>query len=746
MFGTMSKRTCYILFLACALGGGVRAAEQGDSQGAETTQPLAAVVAMPAAQIDRGAEVRVRGVVTYLFGDGSACAIQDSSAGLWCTLPGQVSDEARSAIAVGAEIEVTGAMNRGGFSPLLLGSEVRVLGQAELPTPIAGDINRLFAAGDHCQRVELIGRLQGYRKLADAWNMVIEASGRRLVVRMSQAMLDADLGDFIDSKVRIVGVVGDVRNTRGEFLRPALHVGRAEDFRIVEPARSDPFLGEPVPLESIGQFRSQPVYDRRLLTAGVVTLSVPGEFFYLQQGLAGVRMETARLEPLAVGDRIHVAGFLDMERQIGGLTEVVFRRVPDDSAAVGPEPLKMTPTEVLAVNATARRLGRMARPGNYHGCLISFPASLKEVRPPKDGWCQLMLDDGASLQTALLPGSEYERMTGIQVGSRIDVTGVIEISFRAEPGLTAVADPVVTGVDVLLRSAGDIVVVRSPPWWTSPRLLAALTTSAVISIAACAWVFLLRRQVAIQAARLSEEIASRREAAAEYEITLRERARLAANLHDTILQTVTGIGFQLKAGLTHHEASGAGASRLSDHVQFARRMVEHATAQLRGTVWSLKSLPLDGATFRESLAALLERLGDGQEVRVSLEVKEGMQAIPDDVAGSLLLVIQEAVHNALTHAHASLIEVLVDCPPPEGGVRVVIRDDGDGFDPGARGGPGTGHFGVQGMRERMERLGGTLVVTSRPGRGTMVRALIAAAPLMAGRVAGRTGEAERSPA
>ena len=153
-------------------------------------------------------------------------------------------------------------------------------------------------------------------------------------------------------------------------------------------------------------------------------------------------------------------------------------------------------------------------------------------------------------------------------------------------------------------------------------------------------------------------------------------------------------------------------------------MIDHATSQLRGTVWSLRSLPLDGRSFSESLAAFVHRLGAGREARIGLSVGGAVDDVPDIVAGNLLLVIQEAVHNALMHGDPQEVAVRVNCGP-SGSVSVEIRDDGSGFDLPTRAGPSSGHFGLEGMRERMERLHGTLSVESRPGGGTTVRASIA---------------------
>jgi signal transduction histidine kinase len=95
--------------------------------------------------------------------------------------------------------------------------------------------------------------------------------------------------------------------------------------------------------------------------------------------------------------------------------------------------------------------------------------------------------------------------------------------------------------------------------------------------------------------------------------------------------------------------------------------------------------------------------------------------LPNFVAGNLLLVAQEAISNAIRHAAATAIDVDVAFAA-DGGLTLVVRDDGRGFVPGTEAGPAQGHFGLQGMRERIERLGGTFTVETAPGAGTTVTA------------------------
>jgi signal transduction histidine kinase len=252
-------------------------------------------------------------------------------------------------------------------------------------------------------------------------------------------------------------------------------------------------------------------------------------------------------------------------------------------------------------------------------------------------------------------------------------------------------------------------------------LLAVLGIVGVVLVTALGWALTLRRQLVAQTRLLASEMRSRRDAALEFEATLRERNRLAANLHDTLQQTIGGIGFQLDACASAGDGKGFDVNR---HLTVARRMVDHAATELQGSVWAMRSLPLDGKPFGEALRGLVSRVAEGHDVLLSVRTEGPFGDVPEFVSGTVLLLVQESLHNALKHGSPKTIEVTVTDDPSLGTLRAVVSDDGRGFVVRAAAGPHDGHFGIQGMRDRAEKLGGHLSVRSRPGGGTTVEAIV----------------------
>ena len=677
-------------------------------------QSIAAVKAVPHDTAAPGMPVRIRGVITWWAGDYKGGAVQDESGGIWLTVEfakrmGVLDSDAPNAfqgLTSGTEVEVEGSVTRQGptpsdnlYSAMILPRSVAVVGHKPLPEPRKVDHPFLFSgAADHL-RVEVRGIVQGFREADSNWLLFIDAEPGDVGALFPKAAFSPDPAALVDAEVRIQGVCGACYNRRGDFLSPRIHMNGIDDLVVERQPPSQPFDAPEVPLVGLAAYGTAPQSSHRMRVQGVVTYVQSGQCFYIQEGSTGVRIETRSTAPVHLGDRVEVAGFLAMNRRIAGLKEAVVRPIRTDG---GPQPAAMTLPELAVREAAA------------DGLLVNLQARLLEAQRIADG-CQLMLATDTAGFVAKLHGSDAGRLLALPSGSELSLTGIVAMDLTYDYRVR----PSVERIGLLLRSAADVQVVRGPPWWTPRRLLQAIAGLAAVLMAASAWVLLLRRQVVAQSAQLAQEMRTRRDAAVEFDATLRERNRLAANLHDTLLQTLGGIGYQLEAC----EVSGRlDATETRKHFDMAQRMVDHAMSQLHDSVWTLRSLPLRDRTFPEALKALADRMGEEYAAHIDLETHGPLEGLPDFIAGNLLLVIQEAISNAVRHGHATHAEVVVAADAPDSRIELSIRDDGRGFVPGTQEGVEQGHFGIEGMRERVERLGGSLVIESTPGGGTTVRA------------------------
>ena len=175
-------------------------------------------------------------------------------------------------------------------------------------------------------------------------------------------------------------------------------------------------------------------------------------------------------------------------------------------------------------------------------------------------------------------------------------------------------------------------------------------------------------------------------------------------------------------------------------LEMARSMVRHGQDEARRTVRNLRVFALEQGDLPAALAELAAQSRDGLRLDIEARVTGAPQPLPPKVESHLLRIGQEATTNAIKHARAKTIRLELGY---DGGlVRLLIRDDGCGFDAERAAPSEAGHFGLLGMRERAEKIGGTLTILSAPGKGTTIQVTVPLPPLNAG--AGKRNEEENS--
>lgn len=199
---------------------------------------------------------------------------------------------------------------------------------------------------------------------------------------------------------------------------------------------------------------------------------------------------------------------------------------------------------------------------------------------------------------------------------------------------------------------------------------------------------------------------------AQFRAVLAERTRIAREIHDNLAQEMSGLSVQLEvvARTMPPEAESA-----RTHLDRARRQVRHGIAEARRYVWDLRSQALEENDLPTALSETARRLTSDTEIQAQVEVNGTFRRLPRLVEDNLLRIGQEAVNNAVKHARAQRISVNLVFDTRH--VQLSVRDDGRGFT-NQNGEPD--HFGLVGMRERAEQIGGTLSIHSKEGAGTEV--------------------------
>jgi signal transduction histidine kinase/ligand-binding sensor domain-containing protein len=256
--------------------------------------------------------------------------------------------------------------------------------------------------------------------------------------------------------------------------------------------------------------------------------------------------------------------------------------------------------------------------------------------------------------------------------------------------------------DGLWNEAGAAFDFSIPPSFTQTRWFLAVW---VVAFAGLIWLaYLVRVRQVSGGLRL------------QYHAALAERARIAQELHDTLLQGFTGITLQLRAierMLTRQPEQSAKA------LKGVLASADTALRDARHMIWDMRAVELEGRELPEALETAARHAMADSAAQLSFTTLGDHRRLPLTIETTALRVGREAVINAVNHAAPQSIAVTLEYGRRSLALRVV--DDGKGIPAGAMDGAAAGeHLGLGGMRDRAQRAGGMLEISSEPGRGTTI--------------------------
>jgi signal transduction histidine kinase len=203
----------------------------------------------------------------------------------------------------------------------------------------------------------------------------------------------------------------------------------------------------------------------------------------------------------------------------------------------------------------------------------------------------------------------------------------------------------------------------------------------------------------------------------EFALILGERTRLSREIHDTLLQSLVGVALQCEA-----LADGLDPSPDAARQQLVRmrRQVEEYIREARQSIWNLRSAKLETTDLVEALREAGQQAAEGRGVDFTLSVHGTPQPCSRKLHNELFRIGQEATLNAIRHAQANQVRMVLEYDHDS--VALRVSDDGCGFDPASF--APDDHYGLEGMKERAKNVGGKLKIMSKVGRGTEIETVV----------------------
>ena len=606
-------------------------------------------------------------------------------------------------VQAGSRIHVRGAISRTEDTHRIYArcDAIRELARGTPPVPTPVTAEELLSGHYDCQLVEVKGTVRDC--FADEVDsayvyLVVESDGRILYVPCSARGRDGGIPS-IGSDILVTGcchpdsVSG--RMNIGRMLMPIHEVG----IRTVRPPDKGEF--DAPPYGHFGRMLPQDIaaLGRLHLSGQVIAVWQNDTALIRRENGEAVKVGFAVPAP-KYGQTIEAVGFPESDLYHVNLSRCIWRPTV---CTVHPDPLPQDRTAgdlQEIVNGRIRykvfRYGELMR-------LRGFACDRPGAGNPGGRFRLKCGDIAIQVDVSATPVA----LKGVDVGCELSVTGtyVPEIE-NCRPNNPF---PQITGYMLVVRRPEDIVILARPPWWTPSRLVTVIGALLAFLAMILVWNLLLRRIVDRRSRELAEETVAR----ATADLKVYERTRLAVELHDSIAQNLTGVALEIN---TANRTADTDLEKAHRHLDIAAKSLKSCRDELRYCLWDLRNSALENADMNEAIRqTLAPHIGD-TELHVRFSVPR--ERISDSTAHAILRIVRELSVNALRHGKATSLKVAGSVESDK--LRISVRDNGCGFDPETCPGIAQGHFGLLGIRERVEEFEGELTIDSKPGKGTKV--------------------------
>ena len=366
------------------------------------------------------------------------------------------------------------------------------------------------------------------------------------------------------------------------------------------------------------------------------------------------------------------------------LKRAIWRKIPGSEHT----PTKATLTEAATLFTDGK--GHNELKPDFHGQAISLQGRVfGSSSDIMDNGMVRLLCNGFSV--TIDSSASPSAIAALQPGCKARISGTYIVktdSWHPNEPL-----PRIQEVILVVRGASDIEILEPPPWWTPQRFAILISALFATLMAFLLWNVLLRRL----AEKRGRELMQSKLSQVETELKVQERTRIAVELHDTIAQNLTGVSLEIDSA---EQLAVKNPEGMMKHLGMAARTLQSCRNELRNCLWDLRSRALEEANLNEAIRRAIAPQISNVELSIRFNVER--KHLTDDTAHVLMRIIRELVLNAVRHGEASSVKIAGSL---ENGDTLLfsVSDDGCGFDPQTRPGVAQGHFGLQGVRERVRR-------------------------------------------
>ena len=490
---------------------------------------------------------------------------------------------------------------------------------------------------------------------------------------------------LVDARVEVSGLVRRGISSERKFVGTCIALSGLEDISVLEPAPADPFDYPALPHTTYTTPQDIAKLGKRTVKGTVIAVWQQVHLLVKtdDEQLIIIEQSDNRHHP-AYGDRITAAGYPATDLFRMNLTRA---HVHIDASNCLDESTP-APSNTDELPILKAREGLFFSNQNF-GKLVTVRGIARALPLPQKGDFQLLLDcDGIKVPVDF--SANPTAAGAVRLGCTVEATG--RCILNTAPWRPTDVFPRISGMTLVVRKPDDIRIVSWPPWWTPMRLTVVIALLLVLLL-----VFYIRNQFLKRLSR----------------IKLNERTQLAVELHDSLSQSLTGLACQITAA---EDAFDSNPSTSKDCLRTAGQMLMTCREGLRNCLFDLRNDTYDEKDFNKAIWRTIESFDDNATILIRFRVDR--TRFDDATVHAVLAIIRELVSNAVRHGNAWTIKIagVIDNDT----LLFSVTDDGSGFDPAHRKGSDEGHFGLDGVRERLARFDGELTIGSSKTGGTRI--------------------------